>query len=116
LLAENFERSGRPGALGILEGLLPAGKGEGIGLTGAEGALTTMDARGTAVGFVDTKEKVGVGPVGVGNRVPVMVAPETLEPAGAEAPEEAAEAAEAAAGAAGVAAAEEAAPLDEAMS
>jgi hypothetical protein len=99
--------------LGISEGLVPAGKGEGIGLTGAEGALTTMDARGTAVGFVDIKEKEGVGPVGVGSKVPVMVAPETLEPAGAEAPEEAAEAAEAAAG---VAAAEEAAALDEATS
>jgi hypothetical protein len=80
--------------------------------------LTTMDERGTAVGFSDTKVKEGVGPVGVGNKVPVTVAPETLEapdtpetlePAGTEAPEEATEAAV-------VPAAEEAAALDEATS
>lgn len=79
----------------------------------AEGALTAMDERGTAVGFCDAKVKVGVGPVGVGNKVPVTEAPETLEPAGTEAPEEAAEAPEAAEG---VGAAEEATPLDEATS
>lgn len=115
MLAENFERSGRPGALGILEGLVPAAKGVGIGLTGAEGALTTMDEMGTAVGFSDTREKEGVGPVGVGNWPETEVeleAPETLEPAGAEAPEEAAEALEAPEG---VVAAEEA-TLDEATS
>lgn len=71
-----------------------------------------MDERGIAVGFSDTKEKVGVGPVGVGNKVPVTEAAETLEPAGTEAPEEAAE--EAAAEEVG--AAEEAAALDEATS
>jgi hypothetical protein len=79
---------------------------------GAEGALTTMDERGTAEGFSDTKEKEGVGPVGVGNKVPVTEAPETLEPAGTEAPEEAA----VEAAAEGLAAAEEAAVLDEATS
>ena len=68
-----------------------------------------MDERGTALGFSDTKEKEGVGPVGVGNKEPVTEAPETLEPAGTVAPEEAAEALEAGA-------AEEAAALDEATS
>jgi hypothetical protein len=86
-----------------------------MGLTAAEGALTAMDERGTAVGFCDAKEKEGVGPVGVGNKVPVTEAPETLEPPGTEAPEAATEAAEAPE-AAGVGAAEEATPLDEATS
>jgi hypothetical protein len=75
-----------------------------------------MDERGIAVGFCDAKVKVGVGPVGVGNKVPVTEAPETLEPAGTEAPEEAAEAAEAPEAAEGVGAAEEATPLDETTS
>lgn len=61
----------------------------GIIKVGEEGALTTMEARGTAVGFCETKETEGVGPVGVGNRVPER---EALEPRD-EAAEEAAEAA-----------------------
>jgi len=74
-----------------------------------------MDERGTAVGFCDNKVKVGVGPVGVGNKVPVTEEPETLEPAGApEALEEAA--VEGADAAEGLVAAEEAGPLDEATS
>lgn len=73
-----------------------------------------MDERGTAVGFCDNKVKVGVGPVGVGNKVPVTEEPETLEPAGA-APE-ALEEAVAADAAEGLVAAEEAGPLDEATS
>jgi len=93
--------------LGILEGLVPAGKGEGIKLVAAEGALTTMAEIGTAVGFCDAKEKEGVGPVGVGNKVPET---EALEPGGTEAPE-AAEGAEGAEGAA-----EEVTPLAEAIS
>jgi len=101
-------RSGRPGALGILDGLVPAGKGGGIGLSAAEGALTTMDEMGTAVGFCDAKEKEGVG-----NEEPETEEPETLEPGGTEAPEEAPEAVEAAEE---VGAAEEAAPLDDATS
>ena len=71
--------------------------------------MTTMDERGTAEGFSDTKEKVGVGPVGVGNKLPVTEAPETVEPAGTEAPEEAA----VEAATEGLVAAEEAAPLDD---
>jgi hypothetical protein len=54
------------------------------------GALTTIEERGYAVGFVAAKEKEGVGPVGVGNR---EVEPLKLEPeadATAEEPEEAA--------------------------
>lgn len=63
----------------------------GIILVAAEGALTTMDERGKAVGFSATKVKEGVGPVGVGKRVPETV-PEraALEPRGEEAAEEAA--------------------------
>jgi hypothetical protein len=64
-------------------------------MVAAEGALTTMEERGTAVGFSDTKEMEGVGPVGVGNR---EIEPlETLEPVAATetAAEEAAEAEEA---------------------
>ncbi len=71
-----------------------------------------MDEMGTAVGFCDAKEKVGIGPVGVGNKEPETEEPETLEPE-TEAPEEAAEEAPEAAEGVG---AEEAAPLDDATS
>jgi len=71
-------RLGRPGALGILEGLVPAGRGVGIKLVAAEGALAMMDEMGTAVGFCDAKEKEGVG-----NKVPETLATEEA----AEAPE-----------------------------
>jgi hypothetical protein len=54
--------------LGILEGLVPAAKGVGITRVAEEGALTTMEGMGTAVGFCEAKENEGVGPVGVGNR------------------------------------------------
>jgi hypothetical protein len=57
--------------LGILEGLVPAGRGVGIKLVAAEGALAMMDEMGTAVGFCDTKEKEGVG-----NKVPETLATE----------------------------------------
>jgi hypothetical protein len=99
--------------LGISEGTEPAGKGAGIGLMAAEGALTTMDEMGTAVGFCDAKEKEGVGSVAV---EPETEEPETLEPeteAPEEAPEEAAEEAAEAVEGVGV---EEVAPLDDAMS
>ena len=69
-----------------MEGLEPAGEGVGSGGAGTEEALATMNERGTAVGFSDTKEKEGVG-----NEEPEME-PEILEPAPApeEAPVEAA--------------------------
>jgi hypothetical protein len=59
--------------------------------------LTTIEVRGIAVGFVDTKVKVGIGPVGVGNREVEPLAlplPTALEAAVAvdEAAEETAEA------------------------
>lgn len=44
-------------------------------LVGAEGALTTIDARGTAVGFSDCNEKEGVK-VGVGKREVETAVPE----------------------------------------
>jgi hypothetical protein len=56
-----------------------------------EGALTTMEERGKAVGFCETKEKEGVAPVGVGNRVPETEALEPREEATEEAAEGAAE-------------------------
>ena len=69
----------------MLLGFVPAGYGVGVESTGAEGALTTIELRGTAVGFVATKEKEGVGPVGVGNRevepLTLTLEPTTLEPA-----------------------------------
>jgi hypothetical protein len=57
-----------------------------------------MEERGTAVGFSETKEKEGVGPVGVGNRVPLeltepLAATVPTEEAAEEVAEEAAEAA-----------------------
>lgn len=65
-------------------------------MVAAEGALTAIEESGTAVGFSEAKEKEGVGPVGVGNRVPERV---TLEPAVAAAEEPTEEAAEDAAAA-----------------
>jgi len=68
-------------------------------MVAAEGALTTMEERGKAVGFSEAKENEGVGPVGVGNREiePLTLDPLALEPvaptrAGAEEAEEAEEA------------------------
>jgi hypothetical protein len=52
-----------------LLGFAPTGYASGTGLVEIGGALTTIEARGTAVGFSDTKVKEGVGPVGVGKRV-----------------------------------------------
>jgi hypothetical protein len=65
-------------------------------MVAAEGALTTMEERGKAVGFSEAKENEGVGPVGVGNREtePLTLAMEPVAPTGAAA-EEAEEAAEA---------------------
>ena len=53
--------SGIPGALGILLGVEPFVAGVGITLVGAEGALKTIEERGTAVGFSDANEKEGMG-------------------------------------------------------
>lgn len=72
--------SGRPGALGISLGFVPGAAGVGIILVTAEGALTTMDARGTAVGFTDSNEIEGVGPVGVGRRVFETTVPDVRVP------------------------------------
>jgi len=60
-------------------------------MVAGEGALTTMEERGTAVGFCETKEKEGVGPVGVGSRVPETEALEPRDEAADEATDEAAE-------------------------
>jgi hypothetical protein len=51
--------SGMPGALGILLGVEPTAAVAGKGRVEAGGALTTMDERGTAVGFCDSTVKVG---------------------------------------------------------
>lgn len=64
----------------MLLGFEPAENGGGIALVEATGALTTMEERGTAVGFCDAKVKVGVGPVGVGNKEVERLALEPLEP------------------------------------
>ena len=56
-------------------------------LVGAGRALTTIDARGTAVGFSDCNEKEGVA-VGVGRRVVVLATPETGTPEEGEIEEE----------------------------
>jgi hypothetical protein len=50
-----------PGALGILLGFVPAGNAVGSGLYAAEVALATMEDKGTAVGFCDSRVKEGVG-------------------------------------------------------
>jgi hypothetical protein len=47
--------------LGILLGFVPAGKAVGSGLYAAEEALATMEDKGTAVGFCDSRVKEGVG-------------------------------------------------------
>jgi len=72
--------SGRPGALGILLGFVPGAAGVGIILVAAEGALTTIAERGTAVGLVDCNEIEGVEPVGVGRRVFETTVPEVEVP------------------------------------
>jgi hypothetical protein len=57
--------------------------------------LTTIELRGTAVGFVATKETEGVGPVGVGSRevepLTLTLEPTGLEPAAEATLDEAAE-------------------------
>jgi len=73
--------------LGRLLGVEPGAPGVGRGLVGAEGALTTIDARGTAVGFSDCNEKEGVA-VGVGKREVETVVPETTVPEAGEDDEE----------------------------
>ena len=42
--------------------------------------MTTIEERGTAVGFSDTKVKEGVGPVGVGKRVVTKLPLELTRP------------------------------------
>ena len=64
----------------MLLGFEPGEKAGGNPLLGAAGALTTMEERGTAVGFCDAKVKVGVGPVGVGSKEVERLALEPLEP------------------------------------
>ena len=45
----------------MLLGVEPFVAGVGITLVGAEGALKTIEERGTAVGFCDSNEKEGMG-------------------------------------------------------
>ena len=73
--------------------------------------MAAMDERGTALGFCDTKVKEGVG-----NKVPVTEAPETIEPETEAAVEAAVEAAGVPEAPEGVEAPEEEATLDEATS
>ena len=57
--------------------------------------MATIEVRGTAVGFVDAKEKEGVGSVDVGNGevepLTLTLEPTELEPVGEEELDEAAE-------------------------
>jgi len=78
LLGNNVEMLGMPGALGILLGVEPGAAGVGKGLVGAEGALTTIEAIGIAVGFSDSNEKEGEK-VGVGKREDVPETGVTVE-------------------------------------
>jgi hypothetical protein len=73
--------------LGILLGVEPGAPGVGRILVAAGGALTTIDAIGTAVGFSDCNEKEGEA-VGVGKREAEMVVPETTVPEAGEEEEE----------------------------
>jgi hypothetical protein len=52
---------GKGGALGMSVGWVPGANVVARGLVGADEALTTIEAKGTAVGFVDKRVKVRDG-------------------------------------------------------
>lgn len=67
--------------MGIAVGFVPGATAVGSGLNAAEVALTTMEERGTAVGFSDFKVNEGKGAVvldavvGETDKAPLLLAP-----------------------------------------